>query len=290
MIPTPSRLLRPRLRSAWLAAGICLLTLSSAPGAEEAPFIVLASTTSTENSGLLGDILPRFTATTGVAVRVVAVGTGQAIRLGEKGDADVLLVHHPESERAFVAAGHGVERVAVMYNDFVIVGPSSDPAGIRGTDDALSALRLIARMQAPFASRADDSGTHKKELSLWQAAGVDPRPDSGSWYRETGSGMGATLNTALGLGAYVLTDRGTWLRYASKGDLEVLMEGDPPLFNPYSAILVSPERHAHIKAASGQALIDWLVSAAGQKAIGDFRIDGQPAFFPNADAADEADD
>ncbi|MDJ0789604.1 MAG: extracellular solute-binding protein [Myxococcota bacterium] len=264
-----------------LAAVVALGLVASPAVRADDRFIVLASTTSTENSGLLGEILPVFTKRTGIAVRVVAVGTGQAIRLAEKGDVDLLLVHHPESERAFVEAGHGVARHEVMYNDFVIVGPSHDPAGARG-GSSLRALRSIAAGDSLFLSRGDDSGTHKKELSLWAEAGIDPRPHSGGWYRETGSGQGATLNTAHGLQAYTLSDRGTWLRFASKGDLGVLVEGDEALFNPYGIILVNPERHAHVKADEAQAFIDWLLSDEGQRAIASFRIDGQQAFFPSA--------
>jgi tungstate transport system substrate-binding protein len=215
---------------------------------------------------------------------VVAVGTGQAIKLAENGDADVLFVHHTPSEQQFVAEGHGVARYDVMYNDFVIIGPQSDPAGIKGMDDASAALKKIAEKQVPFASRGDDSGTHKKELSLWQDAGVDVDEASGSWYRETGSGMGATLNTASGMDAYVLSDRATWLSFGNKGNLEILVEGDPQLFNQYGIILVNPEKHPHVKAEAGQKFIDWVLSEEGQQLIGDYKINGQQAFFPNAKA------
>ena len=248
----------------------------------EARFITVASTTSTENSGLFAHILPRFTAASGIEVRVVAVGTGQAIKLAKNGDADVLLVHHTPSEEAFVAEGFGVERFDVMYNDFVLVGPRSDPAGVRAWGDAPAALARIAAAEATFASRGDDSGTHKTELGLWRAAGVDAAAASGTWYRETGSGMGATLNTASAMDAYALTDRATWLRFANKGNLEILVEGDPELFNQYGVILVSPERHPHVKAADGEAFIKWLTSPAGQAAIEAYRIEGAQAFFPNA--------
>ncbi len=245
-------------------------------------YITLASTTSTENSGLFAHLLPQFEAATGVSVRVVAVGTGQAIRLAQNGDADVLLVHHRPSEEAFVAAGFGVERRDVMYNDFVLIGPAADPAGIRGMADAAAALARIAAAGAPFASRGDDSGTHKAELALWEKADVDQRAASGTWYRELGAGMGATLNTAAAMGAYTLADRGTWISFANKGDLELLVAGDPVLFNPYGVILVDPSRHAHVKADDGQAFIDWLTGTAGQAAIAAFTRDGQPLFFPNA--------
>ncbi len=245
-------------------------------------FITVASTTSTENSGLFAHLLPQFTAASGIAVRVVAVGTGQAITLARNGDADLLFVHHKPSEEAFVADGHGVERFDVMYNDFVLVGPAGDPAGIRGLAEAPAALARIAAAEAPFASRGDDSGTHKKELGLWQAAGVDAVAASGTWYRETGSGMGATLNTASAMDAYALTDRATWLKFANKGGLEVLVEGDRRLFNQYGIILVNPAKHPHVKAADGEAFIGWLTSPAGQSAIGAYRIEGTQAFFPNA--------
>ena len=244
--------------------------------------IIVASTTSTENSGLFGAILPAFEAASGIRVKVVAVGTGQAIKLARNGDADVLFVHHRPSEEAFVAEGHGVKRHDVMYNDFVLVGPKSDPADVRGLRDAPAALARIAAAEAVCASRGDDSGTHKTELGLWRAAEVDAAAASGTWYRETGSGMGATLNTAAGLDAYALADRGTWISFANKGDLEILLEGDERLFNPYGVILVNPARHPHVKAKEGQAFIDWLVSPAGQTAIGAYRVKGLQLFFPNA--------
>lgn len=264
-----------------LLLALTLLTGSAGAQAEER-FITVASTTSTENSGLFAHILPLFTEASGIDVRVVAVGTGQAIKLAKNGDADVLLVHHKPSEEAFVAEGYGVERFDVMYNDFVLVGPATDPAGVRGLAEAPTALARIAAAEAPFASRGDDSGTHKKELGLWLAAGVDAAAASGTWYRETGAGMGATLNTASGMDAYALSDRATWLKFANKGSLEILVEGDPELFNQYGVILVSPQRHPHVKAAEGEAFIKWLTSPAGQAAIAAYRIDGAPAFFPNA--------
>jgi tungstate transport system substrate-binding protein len=217
-------------------------------------------------------------------VRVVAVGTGQAIELARNGDADVLFVHHKPSEEKFVADGYGVERHEVMYNDFVIVGPASDPAGIKGDKDVVDAMGKIAAAKAPFASRGDDSGTHKAELAFWQEAGVDVAGASGTWYRETGSGMGPTLNTAAGMDAYALTDRGTWLAFDNRQNLEILVEGDPRLFNQYGIILVNPEKHPHVKAELGQAFIDWVLSDEGQEAIGAFKINAQQAFFPNAKA------
>jgi len=266
-----------------LSALALIAGLAPGPLRAETPAITLASTTSTENSGLFAHLLPQFTQSTGIAVRVVAVGTGQALRIARNGDADVLLVHHRPSEEAFVAEGYGVRRHDVMYNDFVLVGPRADPARLRGLDDAAAALARIAAARAPFASRGDDSGTHKKELDLWAAAGLDPSAASGSWYRETGSGMGATLNAATGMGAYALSDRATWLAFRNKGDVEVLVEGDPRLFNPYGVILVNPARHPHVHAREGQAFIDWLVSDPGQAAIAAYRLDGRQLFFPNAD-------
>lgn len=268
--------------AAILVVLITVLSLAAGHVAAQDRYITVASTTSTENSGLFDALLPRFTEKTGIAVRVVAVGTGQAIRLAENGDADVLFVHHTPSEKKFVDAGYGVERHDVMYNDFVVVGPAGDPAGIKGMSDVTEALAAIKEAGEPFASRGDDSGTHKKELGLWRAAGLDATSFDASWYRETGSGMGATLNTASGMNAYALTDRATWLHFGNKGELEILVEGDERLFNPYGIILVSPQRHSHIKAEMGQTFIDWMLSDEGQQAIGEYRIKGRQAFFPNA--------
>lgn len=245
-------------------------------------FITLASTTSTENSGLFDALLPAFSSASGIEVRVVAVGTGQAIRLARNGDADVLFVHHKSSEEKFVRQGFGVERFDVMYNDFVIVGPGDDPADIRGGVDVAGALARIALTSSLFASRGDDSGTHRKELELWAAAEIDPRSGGESWYRETGSGMGATLNVASGLDAYAMTDRATWLKTKNKGKLEVLVEGDERLFNQYGIILVSRDKHSHVKTEDGQAFIDWLLSNEGQAAVNAYRIQGRQAFFANA--------
>ncbi len=245
-------------------------------------FFTVASTTSTANSGLFDYLLPAFTKKTGIEVRVVAVGTGKAIKLARNGDADVLFVHHKPSEEKFVADGMGVKRYDVMYNDFVMVGPGSDPAAIKGSKTAGEALKKISAAKAAFASRGDDSGTNKKELSLWKAAGIDPKGASGSWYRETGSGMGATLNVASGMGAYSLTDRATWLKFKNKGDLAILVEGDPVLFNQYGIILVSEKKHPHIKTALGQTFVDWIVSPAGQGKINEYQILGHQAFFANA--------
>jgi tungstate transport system substrate-binding protein len=273
--------MRGRNPRAHLAAALLLMAFAMSVNAAER-FITVASTTSTENSGLFRFILPQFQQATGIEVRVVAVGTGQAIKNAERGDADVLFVHHRPSEEAFVAQGFGVARRDVMYNDYVLLGPQPDPAGINGMQDAVAALARIAATQTPFISRGDDSGTHKLELSLWQAAGIDVRQASGSWYREAGSGMGATLNTTSGLDGYTISDRGTWISFKNKGKLAILVEGDPRLFNQYGVILVNPAKHAHVKAKEGQAFIDWLTSDQGQKAIADFRIEGQQMFFPNA--------
>jgi tungstate transport system substrate-binding protein len=259
-----------------------LLAVIAMPAVAAERFITLASTTSTENSGLFGFILPQFQQATGIEVRVVAVGTGQAMKNAERGDADVLFVHHQPSEEQFVAQGFGVKRHDVMYNDYVLLGPQADRAGIKGTKDTVAALTQIAATAAPFVSRGDDSGTHKLELSLWEAAGIDVKKASGSWYRESGSGMGATLNTASSLDGYTISDRGTWISFKNKGRLAILAEGDPRLVNQYGVILVNPAKHVHVKANEGQAVIDWLISDQGQKAIADFRVEGQQLFFPNA--------
>jgi tungstate transport system substrate-binding protein len=268
----------------WRALAIQIIAASMLGGSALAAdrSIIVQSTTSTENSGLFGHLLALFTAKTGITVNVVAVGTGQAIKNAMNGDGDVLLVHAKPDEERFVAEGYGVERFDVMYNDFVVVGPAGDPAGIAGSKDTPAALTKIAEAQATFASRGDNSGTHKKELELWAAAGIDATAASGTWYRETGSGMGATLNTAVGMGAYALTDRGTWISFKNKGGFQILVEGDPSLFNQYGVILVNPKKHPRVKAAEGQAFIDWILSDEGQEAIASFKIDGLPLFFPNA--------
>ena len=265
---------------------LLLALLLTAPpllgAAAEDRFIIVQSTTSTEQSGLFGHLLPLFQAKTGIEVRVVAVGTGQAIRNARNGDGDVLLVHAKPDEEQFVADGQGVKRFDVMYNDFVLVGPQGDPAGVAGMTDVTAALAKIAAAQAPFVSRGDDSGTHKAELKLWQAAGVDAKAASGTWYRETGSGMGPTLNTAAGMNGYALTDRGTWLSFQNRGDLAILVQGDDRLFNQYGVILVSPDKHPNVKADLGQEFVDWLVGPEGQQAIAAFKINGEQLFFPNA--------
>jgi tungstate transport system substrate-binding protein len=266
----------------WLGLGFCLALALTGTAQANDPFITVASTTSTKNSGLFDHLLPRFEDETGSAVRVLAVGTGQAIRLARNGDADVLLVHHKPSEQQFIGDGYGVARFDVMYNDFVLVGPADDPARIGGMTDAPAALARLAAAEVPFVSRGDDSGTHKRELALWRAARVELGAVSGSWYREAGAGMGATLNTAAAMGAYALADRGTWLGFRNKADLMILVAGDERLFNPYGVILVNPAKHPHIKAALGQRFIDWLVSLQGQAVIAEFKINGEPAFTPNA--------
>lgn len=244
--------------------------------------IILQSTTSTLNSGLYDFLLPEFTAKTGITVNVVAVGTGQAIKNAVNGDGDVLLVHAKPAEEKFVADGFGVERFDVMYNDFIVVGLPSDPAGLREAKTATDALTRIAKADALFASRGDNSGTHKKEMSLWKSAGIDPTTASGEWYRETGSGMGATLNAAVGMGAYTMTDRATWISFKNKGDYIIVLEGDDALFNQYGIILVNPQKHPHVNVKAGQAFIDWILSDEGQAKIAAYTLDGQQLFFPNA--------
>jgi tungstate transport system substrate-binding protein len=262
------------------AKRFCVLALlcAAAPVAA-AQFIVVASTTSTEQSGLFAHLLPQFERATGIAVRVVALGTGQALDIGRRGDADVVFVHDTAAEGRFVAEGFGRARLAVMYNDFVLVGPRSDPAGVRGADIA-AALGAIAAGNAGFVSRGDHSGTHAAELRYWKAAGVDG--GAGAGYRECGCGMGAALNMAASLGAYVLADRGSWLAFRNRGELEVLVEGDTRLFNQYGVIVVNPERHRHVRAADAQRFVDWLVSDDGQAAIASYAINGAQLFFPNA--------
>lgn len=268
-----------RLSSVGLLLSFSVFLLTNLAHAES--FITLASTTSTQNSGLFADILPRFTKASGIKVRVVAVGTGQALRLARNGDADVLLVHHRPSEERFVADKYGAARQDVMYNDFLIVGPAEDSAGIQGMSDAVAAMRRVAVKSAVFVSRGDDSGTHKKELGLWRAASVGTGVNAGGWYREAGSGMGATLNTASAMNAYALVDRGTWLSFKNKGSLKIMVEGDARLFNPYGVILVNPDKHPHTKVIEGRRFIEWLTSQQGQDAIAAFRIGGEQLFYPN---------
>ena len=244
--------------------------------------LLVQSTTSTRNSGLFDFILPLFTKQTGITVKVVAVGTGQALKNGRNGDGDVLLVHARSAEQKFVAEGYGVKRFDVMYNDFIIVGPRQDPARLVGTKDILLALKKIADTKSLFASRGDDSGTHKKERQLWKQVGLDVSAQSASWYRETGAGMGATLNIATGMHAYTLTDRATWMAFGNKGNLEIMSEGDKRLFNQYGVILVNPRKHRHVKARQGQRFIDWLTGVKGQAAIARYKLKGKQLFFPNA--------
>ena len=273
------------MRYSWLlkVAAIALVTVTlTAPVSATDKSIVVQSTTSTANSGLYDAILPKFTEKTGIKVNVVAVGTGQAIKNAMNGDGDVLLVHAKPAEDKFVADGYGVERFDVMYNDFIVVGPAADPAKVAGMKDAAAAMKKIASAEAAFASRGDNSGTHQQEMVLWKAAGVDPTGASGTWYRETGSGMGATLNTAVGMSAYVLTDRGTWISFKNKADYRILVEGDKALFNQYGAILVNPQKHPNVKVEEGQAFIDWILGDEGQAAIAAYKVDGQQLFFPNA--------
>jgi tungstate transport system substrate-binding protein len=264
---------------------VCLATLLAftAPAFAQEKSIIVASTTSTQDSGLFDHILPLFKAKTGIDVKVISQGTGQALDTGRRGDADVVFVHTRPQEEKFVADGFGVKRFAVMYNDFILIGPNSDPAGIKGKD-IVAALTTIKNKAAPFVSRGDKSGTHAAELALWKAAGIDMSgADKGPWYREIGQGMGAALNTASAMNGYVLSDRGTWLSFKNRGELGIAVEGDKRLFNQYGVMLVNPDKHAHIKKDMGQAFVDWLISPEGQKAIADYKINGQQLFFPNAD-------
>jgi tungstate transport system substrate-binding protein len=266
---------------ALLALMLVGLASMSAASAADEKFITVASTTSTENSGLFTYLLPAFTQATGIEVRVVAVGTGQALAIGHRGDADVVFVHDRPAELKFVGAGDGVGRREVMYNDFVVVGPTADPAGIAGLSDAVAAFKKIAAARAIFLSRGDQSGTNEEELRLWAEAGVDVKDSGNGWYRDTGSGMGATLNTAAGIGGYTLADRGTWLSFKNRADLKILVEGDKRLFNQYRVMLVNPDRHPTVKREWGQQFIDWLTSPAGQRIIAGYKINGSPLFFPD---------
>lgn len=266
-----------------IGAGIfcAAIAFTGAASASE-KFITVQSTTSTQNSGLLDYLLPEFSDKTGIEVRVVAVGTGQAIKNAMNGDGDVLLVHAKDSEEKFIAGGYGVKRHDLMYNDFVIVGPSEDPARVGGMKDATAALRKLAAAKAPFASRGDDSGTHRKELSLWKGVGIDVAAASGGWYRETGSGMGATLNAGVGMGAYVLTDRATWIAFRNKGDFKIQVEGDKGLFNQYGVTMVNPAKLRNPKAELSRTFVSWLLGKEGQAAIASYKVGGQQLFFPNA--------
>ncbi len=272
-----------RMRAMMLAAMALFMQVAAGlPMAWAGETIILQSTTSTQNSGLLDWLLPKFAEKTGIRVKVVAVGTGQALKNAARGDGDVVLVHARAAEEEFIRKGFGVDRRDVMYNDFVIVCPKSDPAGIKGMKDAAAALRRIAETRTPFVSRGDDSGTHKKEMVLWKAAGIDPRQASGTWYREAGRGMGATLNMAAAMNACALSDRATWIAHNNRGDLTIVVEGDRRLFNQYGVMLVNPKRHPHVKERAARAFIDWLTGAEGQRLIGQYRLKGQQLFVPNA--------
>jgi tungstate transport system substrate-binding protein len=276
----------PRGKSLMIFRKISLALLAMAcltqAHSQHAAAITVASTTSTEQSGLFGYLLPRFTEATKISVKVVAVGTGQALDIGRRGDADVVFVHDRPAEDKFMAEGQGVKRFDVMYNDFVIVGPKSDPAHVAGDKDVVDALRKISEAKAPFISRGDRSGTHEAELRLWKQAGIDVGPAKGSWYREIGQGMGPALNMASSSNAYLLSDRGSWLSFKNRGDLAVLTEGDKRLFNQYGVMLVNPDKHASVKAKEGQAFIDWLISPKGQETIASYKVNGEQLFFPNA--------
>jgi tungstate transport system substrate-binding protein len=262
--------------------GLLGVALPGAPATAEDRSIVVASTTSTQDSGLFGYLLPLFKARTGIDVKVIAQGTGQALDTARRGDADVVFVHAKSQEEKFLAEGFGVKRFDVMYNDFVLIGPKSDPAATRGKDIE-TALRAIQAKAAPFVSRGDRSGTHSAELALWKLAGIDLESAKGPWYRDIGQGMGAALNTASAMDAYVLSDRGTWISFRNRADLAILVEGDKRLFNQYGVMLVNPDKHPQVKKDLGQAFVDWLISSEGQAAIAGYKIDGQQLFFPDAE-------
>jgi tungstate transport system substrate-binding protein len=272
-------------RTGFLAI-IAIVSLALGAASAQEKSIVVASTTSTQDSGLFGHIVPLFKKKSGIDVRVVSQGTGQALDTGRRGDADVVFVHARAQEMKFVADGHGVKRHPVMYNDFVLIGPKSDPAGIKGGKDIVAALKQIMAKKAAFISRGDRSGTHSAELNLWKAAGIDIGKQKGPWYKEIGQGMGAALNTASASNAYVLADRGTWISFKNRGTLMISVEGDKRLFNQYGIMLVNPKKHRHVKAKEGQAFIDWIVSPEGQKAIASYKRNGEQLFFPNATVPD----
>ena len=269
------------LSTASLAVFVHLSTSSLPAGARDRGYIIVASTTSTEDSGLFKHLLPAFKQKTGIEVRVVGQGTGQALATARRGDADVVLVHDRAAEQKFVHEGFGIERRDVMYNDFVLIGPKAGPAAVSGSPNVLEAFRKIAASRAPFISRGDRSGTHVAELRVWTDAGIEPQSHKSSWYRETGSGMGATLNTASALNAYAFTDRATWLSFRNRGELGIVFQNDARLFNQYGVMLVNPARHPHVRKDLAMAFIDWITSAEGQAAVGAHRIDGQQLFFPN---------
>jgi len=280
-------------RRSFLAAALAILLaagpFAAGPARAEAPFITVASTTSTEQSGLFSHLLPAFTKATGIEVRVVAVGTGQALKLGERGDADVLLVHDRQAELRFVLEGWGVGRHDLMYNDFIVVGPKADPAGVAGSKDAVVAFRKVADARAPFITRGDDSGTNAAERRFWLDAGIDPKAASSGngqgavWYKDIGGGMGAALNMAAAMSAYTLSDRGTWLNFGNRRDLVIVVEGDRRLFNQYGVMLVNPARHPAVKADLGQRFINWLISPEGQATVAGYKINGEQLFFPDVD-------
>jgi len=265
-----------------LICRLLLVAIFAVPAHAQEKFITVSSTTSTEQSGLFKHLLPLFEAKAGYKVHVVAVGTGQALDIGRRGDADVVFVHAKPLEEKFLSEGHGVQRFDVMYNDFVLIGPKPDPAKVAGTKDITAALQKIKSAQAPFVSRGDKSGTHFAELSLWKLAGIDIAKGKGPWYRDTGQGMGPALNSAAGMNAYILSDRGTWLSFKNRGELAIAVEGDKRLFNQYGIMLVNPAKHPDVKKKMGQAFVDWVISPEGQKAIAEYKIGGEQLFFPNA--------
>jgi tungstate transport system substrate-binding protein len=270
-------------RRTFIPLAIAIVLAGTSIASAQDKSIVVSSTTSTQDSGLFGHILPLFKAKTGIEVKVVSQGTGQALDTGRRGDADVVFVHAKALEEKFLAEGFGVKRFPVMYNDFVLIGPKSDPAGIKGSKDIVAALKTLKVKGIPFISRGDKSGTHAAELALWKVAGIDiAGADKGPWYKEIGQGMGAALNTAAASNAYVLADRGTWISFKNKGDLVVVVEGDKRLFNQYGVMLVNPAKHPNVKKEFGQAFIDWLVSPEGQRAIANYKINGEQLFYPNA--------
>jgi tungstate transport system substrate-binding protein len=273
-------------RRKLLGGALAALALAIAPAATAQKFITVASTTSTEQSGLFKHLLPIFTKKTGIEVRVVALGTGQSLDMARRGDADVVFVHARSLEEKFIGEGHGVKRQPVMYNDFVLIGPKSDPAKVAGGKDITEALKKIKAASAPFVSRGDKSGTHTAELALWKVAGINIATEKGPWYRDTGQGMGPALNSASSMNGYILADRATWLAFKNRGDLTIVVEGDKRLFNQYGVILVNPEKHKSVKKDMGQAFIDWIVSPEGQKAIADYKIGPDQLFFPNANDKD----
>ncbi len=269
-------------RSLIAAAALGAIVVAASPALAQDKSIVVASTTSTQDSGLFEYLLPLYNQKTGVTVKVVSQGTGQALDTGRRGDADVVFVHAKSAEEKFLAEGQGVQRFPVMYNDFVLIGPKSDPAGIKGMKDVGQAFKTIMAKQAAFISRGDRSGTHVAELKLWKDSGIDIEKEKGAWYKSIGQGMGAALNTAGASNAYVLADRGTWIHYKNKGDLQILVEGDKRMFNQYGVMLVNPAKHPNVKKDLGQQFIDYLISPEGQKDIANYKINGEQLFYPNA--------